>query len=574
MQTHKTCGEGLKREARQLGIADDSCQPPFPGGSRPKDGKDALIVPLTRESKHEHLVFDPRARSRTALLAALAIVIASGRVCADCDHPPPAWGSDWTGYAQWCAACGGTADVNTNTCTPGPNWGAPPVPDYRSQPNNSYQPQQGQREQQERERAEAAAKAREKARREQFQQDKQKALSVLKSDSTGDEHALKGVGANDTGLKGMPTPDLKLKEPLFSHGTRDSAPPDLRGLGGKWPIVADLKQVQDQTPQALHQANLRTHMLLDALEAGHGDWQKSIDFLLQRLSAAPGDRNLTTALNLVRGYYNGYLGAKEVADNYYRYGVRQWLSGDFDGAARAFARAYRENPDDTLLFKSFAHTLGLRDGSGKCKATYACSHIDIPHWSLVDELHIRAAMEHNLAQARATVSANPSDRRLRANLDYLEGLSGYHDWLQQEPDQRQAALDGETLALTNTGLDRIGQGDYVGAFQAFAKAAERNKDDRGVLFAMSYARGLGAARNADAAQVPDALWERRTRQVYEEDARQIDAALLDELLVPGTASSAEFMHQLKNTGEQNPLFGRLSDKAVKSLTRWRGSLFR
>jgi hypothetical protein len=250
--------------------------------------------------------------------------------------------------------------------------------------------------------AEKRAEEQEEARRRQFEQNKQKALDLLKSGSNG--LSLKGAGADGTGLKGTQPGELSLKEPLISKGSHGSAPPDLSGLDPKWPIVVDPKQVQGQTPQALRRANLTTHVLLDALAAGHGEWRESIRFLQDKLKDKPDDAHLIDALNLVRGYYNGYLGAKEVADNHYKYGVRQWLEGDFDGAARAFARAYRENPDDTLLFRSFAHTLGLRDGSGKCDAAFACSHIDIPRWPLVDELRIRESMESNLEEARLAVS--------------------------------------------------------------------------------------------------------------------------------------------------------------------------
>ena len=42
----------------------------------------------------------------------------------DCNNPPDAWGTTgWSNYASWCSACGGTPDVSTTSCTPGPNWG-------------------------------------------------------------------------------------------------------------------------------------------------------------------------------------------------------------------------------------------------------------------------------------------------------------------------------------------------------------------------------------------------------------------------------------------------------------------
>jgi len=432
------------------------------------------------------------------------------------------------------------------------------------------------------EEAEKRDREQEAARRRQFEQSKQKALDLLKSGS--DDLSLKGAGAGDMGLKGgsglslnlrdAPTGDPGLKEPLFSKGQQGSAPPDLTDLDPKWPIVVDPKQVQERTPLALQRANRTTHHLLDALEAGHGDWRKSIGFLRDKLKEKPGDKNLTDALNLVRGYYNGYLGAKEVSDNYYKYGVRQWLDGDFDGAARAFARACRENPDDTLLFKSFAHTLGLRDASGQCDGAYACSHIDIPRRALVDELGIREEMERNLAEARLALSVDPANAGLRADLNYLEGLLGYHDWLESEPDRTREPFDKRTWLLTSEGLKRLARHDYEGAFRAFADASKGSKNDRGILFAMSYARGLDAAQRRDAEQVPDALWDERTSGIYEARAKEIDDELADELFAPGVTTPEQLTGQLKDTSQSNPCFGRLPSREVDGLKQWARSLFR
>lgn len=445
------------------------------------------------------------------------------------------------------------------------------------------QQRQRERERKRREFEEAERKAREQeeARRRQFEQSKQNALDLLKSGSN--DLSLKGAGTGDMGLKGgsgqplklrdAPASDLSLKEPLFSKGHQGSAPPDLSDFDPKWPIVVDLKQVQGQNPQALRRANLTTHALLDALAAGRGDWRESIRFLQDKLKAKPGDAILTDALNLVRGYYNGYLGIKEVSDNYYKYGVRQWLEGDFDGAARAFARAYREYPDDTLLFKSFAHTLGLRDASGKCGVAYTCSHIDIPRRSLVDELHIRETMESNLEEARLALSVDPANPELRAGLNYLEGLVGYHDWLESEPDQTQEPFDKRTWMLTSEGLERLAKSDYAGAFQAFAQASEGKEDDRGILFAMSYARGLGAAQQGGA-DVPDALWDERTTRVYEEWAKEIDAELVAQLFMPAARSTGALTRQVKDAAMQNPFFGLLSDEDVERLRQGDESLFR
>lgn len=499
------------------------------------------------------------------VLAALTVKPSLSSACTYVDPQVSA-----SGYKQWCACIGGTYSERPYRCDPGAGSGSSQggvrqVPGYDRQAEQRRQEQELRQQQQRR--AEEEARRREQERRRQFEQDKQKALKQLKSGS--DKLGLKSASGGSSGLKGSGSTAMKLKEPRFSKGHKGSAPPDLGGLNPKWPIITDPAKVQGGTRSELKAANLRTHMLLDALEAGHGDWQKSIRFLQTRLKENPRDLSVRDALNLLRGYYNGYLGAKEISDDHYKYGVRKWLEEDFDRAARAFARAYRENRGDMLLLGSFAHTLGLRDASGKCKAAGACSHIDIPRWQLVRELGIEAEMQKNLDEARAAVRVDSNNLKLRASLNYLEGLVGYNDYLSITREEKQPPFNKKTMQLTSRGLARVGAGDYDGAFKAFSEAYKDNVGDEGIRFAMNYAGGLSAAQRGDGRGIPDALWDERTRQVYEERAMQID-----DLFMMGGASAKELIQQLKNTQAENPFFGLLSDEDVERLRQGDDTLFR
>lgn len=518
-------------------------------------------------------------KTRHFLAVILAAILSFGIVqesLAACGSPPDPWGNA-SGYRAWCSCMGGTYYSDTTACkgatgpqksptTPRSPAYTPPAIDY-----DAIRRQQELKRHQ-RQKAEEKARKREQARRKQFKENKKNALKLLKSGAG--ELGLKSASGGGIKLKGTRQTTLKLKEPLFSKGHKGSAPPDLRGLDQKWPIVVDLKKVQGKTPQALKQANLRTHALLDALEAGKGDWRASIRYLQNKLKANPRDIHVRDALNLLRGYHNGYLGAKAIADNYYKYGVRKWLAGDFDHAARSFARAYRENPGDKQLLHSFAHTLGLRDGSGKCKKFGKCSRIDIPKSQLALELGITKEMKKNLETAKAAIKANPGNIKLRAGLNYLEGLEGYNDYLNIALEEKQKPFDKKTVQMTNQGLKKLGLGDYAGAFKIFAKAYKSNVGDDGIAFAMNYARGLSAVQGADAEQVPDALWDKRTRKVYEEMASEIDGKLLSNYFFPRKTSTSALTRQLKNTAANNPFFGILSDTEVEQLLHSNGNFFK
>ena len=398
-----------------------------------------------------------------------------------------------------------------------------------------------------------------------------------------------GVTGGTPALKTTRSDGTRLKEPLFSKGYRGSAPPYLGDLDSKWPVVAAPSKVQDGTSEALLAANRRTHLLLDALEANPGNWEGSIRYLQNRLMDSPDDSAVRDALNLVRGYYQGYLGAKMVGDNYYKYGVRKWLEGNFDQAARSFARAYRENPEDKLLLRSFAHSLGLRNNSGQCKKPGACSFFDIPEKSIFDDIGSAAEIRKWVKETRAAVVANPENLELRANLNYLEGLAGYDDYLDIVLDKKTAPLTNEGRKAIEAGLKKLGTKDYIAGWKKIAKAWGKHADDRMLLFAVHYAKGLAASQSGETENVPEELWDERTSEVYDkflEDCvtellrsaalpeadieKTLDDILVREALVPVNT----YFQQIKNAETENPFFGVLSKKELKELQEKWASFFR
>ena len=485
---------------------------------------------------------------------------------------------------------------------PAPSPAPTPSPEYRGEPHvdsetirRQQEEEQRRREQEEAERRERERQA-EEARRRAFEKEKEEALELLKGstldadDSGTNDLKLKGT-TSDLGLKGDAVsgaePKLKdletskpaatLKQPLFEKGYKGSAPPYLADLDPKWPIVVDPAKVQGKTPQALRTANRRTHIVLDALEVGQGDWKASIRYLENRLAVSPKDTEVRDALNYVWGLYQGYIRARDTADSYYKYGVRQWLDGDYDGAARAFQQAVRQNPDDVVAFSTFAQTLGLRDGSGECRCRGGCSLFIHPPANVL----FTPEDEKRLHTLRREVKRNPADLERRLTLYVLEGYAAYADYVNASAEAPQQAFDAKTRSLVSEGLAMIGRKDFANARRFFAKAYLYNSqvrriDDRGLFFVMNYADGLDTAQKGD--DVIDGFDPRFKEAVKEYEHRMVDDLAqwvtkkeikrfnaLVKQREQATRSPANLRKELMDVKKRNPFFGLLSDDEMKEL---------
>jgi len=477
-----------------------------------------------------------------------------------------------------------------------------PSPEYRREPRvdseairRQQAEEQRHREQEEAERRERERQA-EEAQRRAFEKDKQEALGLLKGSTLDADDC----GANDLKLKGTTSDlDLKgdavtgaelklkdletskpaatLKQPLYEKGYKGSAPPYLADLDPKWPIVVDPAKVQGKTPQALRTANRRTHIVLDALEAGQGDWKESIRYLENRLAVSPRDTEVRDALNYVWGLCQGYIRARDTADSYYKYGVRQWLDGDYDGAARAFQQAVRQNPDDVVALSTFAQTLGLRDGRGECRRRGGCSLLIHPPTNVLftpeDEQRLRAL--------RREVKRTPADLERRLALNVLEGYAAYADYVNTCAEAPQQAFDTKTRRLVSEGLTMIERKDFANARRVFAKAylynsQARRIDDHGLFFVMNYADGLDTAQKGE--DVIDGFDPRFKEVVNEYEQRMVDDLAqwvaekeikrLNAMLKQRERAARKPAHvrkELLDVKVRNPFFGLLSDDEMKEL---------
>jgi len=390
--------------------------------------------------------------------------------------------------------------------------------------------------------------------REKFGLEKEELLDNLKS---GDSTASGGSGSTD----------LILKEPLFSKGHKGSAPPYLAGLNPKWPIVVNPARVQGGTPHALRTANRRTHWLLKSLEMGHQNWEISIMYLVNQLTKHPEDEDLRHALRYLRGLYIGYLSSKNVGDNYYKYGVRKWVEGDYDGAARAFAVAVRENPDDVSAYRTYAYMLGLRRGSGlHLTANSHYSSIDIPDKKIMEQEVMK-----KLKELRLAASLDPQNLKLRAGLNYYEGMTAYYDYKAGPAlGHRPTKMDEKSSKLFDEGLKNLLDHDYEGAVRTFSKVGKDSMDDQMLLFTKWYAAGRAGARSGDGGYEP---WDPRMNQVFSKLTRESlqDAwPLLRESYWnyqrrPAKGALGKLKEQLMDVVRRNPFFGALSEEQERKL---------
>ncbi len=510
----------------------------------------------------------------------LALLFTLGVINETAAFPDPR--TDPRGYEAWCKNQGGTIYSYQGSIACRPGSGRPPgtVPRKAPRRKTAPPPDDGaahrqqrevearhQREREEEQRAAREAEA--NAKREERQS---KALKKAKEDALG---LLKGAGHGTGGLKmpdgdlvpktGTPVLGLKVsgprtvtKESRFSKGTKFSAP-----------VVTDPAKVQRGTKKELNSANRKTELLLDALQAARGSWAKALEYLRNWVNANPKDVEARQALAYLQGFHKGYLGAKNIADAYYKYGVRQWIDGDYYGAAQSFAEVVSNNPLDTQAVGTYGYTLGLAMEGRACQwRPKSCPYVDLPA-RVSGGLYPR---REKLAELERRIKQNPADTETRVALEYVKGLLVY-----TEPGVADLAFKGkppDTVEgrLMEQGLDRLMARNYSGAVEAFSKAYVHDVRNRGgtnahgILFAQRYAAGRLAARERRADVLPTN--DDRVREVEDKIFQRVFRKALAEMEDEDASQSLERCAQgLRDTEHRNPFFGRLAKSKVAQLVR-------
>lgn len=508
----------------------------------------------------------------------IAPLLLVGAICAASPavaQPDPR--TDWSGYSNWCLGQGGWPYKDYRgvgcdmTYAPKPKPKPQPQPGQTQTGPSTDETEETRRQQQEEERRRKRAAALQELmqrERQSLEQDRQR-FEQEKHEAVGQ---LKGAGPTGGETRESEPEPHGTKGVLIEKGHKGSAPPYLADLDPKHPLVVDPTKVQGRSPEALRTANRRTHLVLDALEAGRGSWEASLRFLADRRLQYPNDAAVRDAHAYVWGLYRGFLGATKSADRYYRYGVREWLDGDYEGAARAFARAAANNPDDKAAYATYAETLGLLHGRGDCRKPEDCRGVGaLPRPDLFtpdDERRLKALHE--------VVRRDPYDVQQRVAFGVLQGWVAYGDWVTAAPGKPKPPLDAEQRRHVAAGLEQLTAGDYAAAMQSFGaaylRATARGVDDRGLIFVTRYVEGVTTGmRGGDVIKA----FDERARPVIRQFTRSILADIQAEeqqrLLAslepaPRDRKALERARQeMLDPESRNPFFGVLPDKEVEAL---------
>jgi hypothetical protein len=262
--------------------------------------------------------------------------------------------------------------------------------------------------------------------------------------------------------------------------------------------------------------------------------------------------------------------------------VREWLEGDFDLAASSFAFAYEQNPDDTLLLRSFAYALGIRNNSGRCEGKDTCGFIGYPSKTRDNATGLDAEIRRKLKETKAVLKLAPENLTLRATVNYLEGLAGFLNYQDMILGGTRHRVDDNTTKFMKIGLKTLGEKRYVEGWREYAKAFNNISDERYALFAISYAQGLAAAERGEIERLPDSHWDQRTDEAYEMEllrmasshAQDIDAMMEEMFLDVALGPSKALEDQLKDTEHRNPFFGVLTKSQLKQMKKRLSSFFK
>ena len=306
------------------------------------------------------------------------------------------------------------------------------------------------------------------------------------------------------------------------------------------------------------EARRKTELLLDALQIGAGDWQASLRYLRERALKYPNDRALGDALAYLEGMYRGQLMARDFANRYYRHGVKRWLAGDYEMAARAFAQAARDNPDDLKIFRSFAHAVGRQHGGGDCKTHRLCVSGNLPRWASFFGPDKEAAAEALAAEAHK----NPRARELRDAVNLLKGIAVY---AAGAPTPKR--LNPRARLLSSQAVDRIRAKDHLGAARFFAKALQAAEGDRALIYLKHYFEGAAAAGGNQAALPPENLLlaEVHDKMMLEVSRRRAPAP--SEMAKRAAEQAfAALRKALRRSALANPFFGVLKPGEIARLS--------
>jgi len=301
----------------------------------------------------------------------------------------------------------------------------------------------------------------------------------------------------------------------------DTSVVDLTFLDPDQPIMVSPATVKgNPEPQP---SNRKTERLLDALEAGKGEWAVSIDYLEAYLQVNPGDLAARDSLSYLLGMHKGYLARADWANLYVGRGIASWLWGQYDLAVADFGKAAVGNPDDVAAAQLLAFVMGERDGSGYC-VTHECFATD-PEYDPALQIHdIPAELDYlddpRMDELRLQVKLNPDDLEARSLLNYIEGLSVYS----QMEATKSTPLPAEADTLVDEALSRLAGNDLTGAAKALTAAHGLAPGNPGIMFSLYYSVGIESGRQQAPEPTGSLPWDQRAMEAIAKVILDIGAA--------------------------------------------------
>ncbi|MCK7615334.1 hypothetical protein [Roseibium sediminicola] len=238
--------------------------------------------------------------------------------------------------------------------------------------------------------------------------------------------------------------------------------------------------------------------LLDALQAGQGNWTKSLEDLEKTVRDNPDDRSARDALLYLKGLHQGHLTISKLSNARYKKGINAWMDGDYKTATDFLAESYLADPDDPSSLEAYGIVSGLAQSDLYLDWTQNCGMLKCPppdplHYvgeyaSLLNSTAYELLNEderERLIQARSLYSDPGADPDQRAALQYVEGLAAWDDFRERVLERAGSGADVPTLTQAYI---KMGTGDYQGAIDLLSPGALL--DDDAATFAYFHAIGL------------------------------------------------------------------------------------
>ena len=232
----------------------------------------------------------------------------------------------------------------------------------------------------------------------------------------------------------------------------------------------------------------RPGLVAEALAAGDGSWDSVLDHVKAMRDRGAGDPAVRDVYAYLTGIHSGRLAADTLENEYYKYGVRRSLAGDYWSATLAFAQAARDTPGDRRVFESFATAAGRQHAAPACITSGRCVSGNVAEWAK------RFGTGHDgaLKQVDAAYQKETLDPKTTGVFRILKAIAVYAAKKETEP----AAESTRKIAIREMARQALAAargGDRFDAVRRYIRLWELTEPDRAAVFLVRYAETSGSA---------------------------------------------------------------------------------